>query len=722
MPPKKNTTKKATSKKGDSKKSTGSGKKGAKGKKKKVVHEGPIEWKLTKDRLEELKALSIVSSKIKSQIMTDMEHLTKAFAPREPFKHWTLKSPEIPLLGIASSEARGVLCQNEPLYPMIDTADRRAISRCWRAIRLHFEPIGSPNDKDDDDDDDHRNNNTHNHHHEDGGGDMSFLGSPMGSRSGSRGDSRGGGSMSSMSQIEGWVGPMTLYGMSRWLNNRGEKFPGSGFPYDEVVWKPLEVIILKHFKKTKDGFLKAKWKQPPFNPLSSLDQNGGGAQGGGGGFLTTQQDGSLPSINQQQSNGHASTISAMTRLGQTNHNDDDEEDDEDDEDENGHRKTKKPQVPKWSSRTALISSLTNDGELVKLKHEVELPPSLTTTPPATGRSEGTAGGGGGGGKNSSTDKSGAGSKKKGKKNGGTTTPPVTATSVTLTADEINEQKEELEAKLLALGPELGRVITRINDSDDLSHVNLSDAAGNFAIAVAAERGSTQAVYMLCKAGCYVDAPGQGGNTALHYASSAGFLDVVKVLIAAGADVGTQNAHGESALHLASRYGHADVVKVLVAGGAPVSSWTVAHHSPIHFAAGAGHLPCLKLLDKAAASEGKSKGKKGAAKGKTSKKDASNTTTGPAPSTAPPMLGIPIEKATLNSLSHSMEPPILRTVKALGGRGACQDGEVLKDPNQAALSATLQYLGGKFKDPLAVKAGGKKDKAAAGKTTAVKKKR
>jgi hypothetical protein len=76
--------------------STPSGKKGAAGKKKKkAVPEGPVEWKLTKDRLEELKSLNMLSSAIKTQITADMEHLNKAFPARKPFKHWTLKSSEV---------------------------------------------------------------------------------------------------------------------------------------------------------------------------------------------------------------------------------------------------------------------------------------------------------------------------------------------------------------------------------------------------------------------------------------------------------------------------------------------------------------------------------------------------------------------------------------------------------------------------------------------------
>ena len=31
-----------------------------------------------------------------------------------------------------------------------------------------------------------------------------------------------------------WCGPLTLHGLARWLGNRGERFPGEGFPYDEV--------------------------------------------------------------------------------------------------------------------------------------------------------------------------------------------------------------------------------------------------------------------------------------------------------------------------------------------------------------------------------------------------------------------------------------------------------------------------------------------------------
>ena len=104
----------------------------------------------------------------------------------------------------------------------------------------------------------------------------------------------------------------------------------------------------------------------------------------------------------------------------------------------------------------------------------------------------------------------------------------------------------------------------------------------------------------------------------------------------------------------------------------MSSYTTGHHSPFHFAAGAGHLPVLKILDKAAASEGKASEKKGGKKGKTEQKEL-----------GPVLLGPAIERASINSLTFASEPPIFRTILALGGRSAVAQGAVFQVPQYSS---------------------------------------
>jgi len=45
-----------------------------------------------------------------------------------------------------------------------------------------------------------------------------------------------------------WCGPLTLFGLSRWLNARGEVFPGEGFPYDEVKWRVVSCYTNRVFR------------------------------------------------------------------------------------------------------------------------------------------------------------------------------------------------------------------------------------------------------------------------------------------------------------------------------------------------------------------------------------------------------------------------------------------------------------------------------------------
>lgn len=175
------------------------------------------------------------------------------FAARAPLAHWSLKSASgVALPGIEPDAARGVLCSHAPLYPMLDTCNRAAVARCWRAIRTHFLPLGPPVGQPEEDEDDDAGSPAS----FDGGGGLLRLPSlpspqlePGGSsRSHSSGPWQHGRGVAHLWPLAAkhphgldrqragaqWCGPLTLHGVSQWLNARGETFPGRGFPYDEV--------------------------------------------------------------------------------------------------------------------------------------------------------------------------------------------------------------------------------------------------------------------------------------------------------------------------------------------------------------------------------------------------------------------------------------------------------------------------------------------------------
>lgn len=186
------------------------------------------------------------------QIIEELSPLNAPFAPRTPFKHWSLKSPTIALPGIDPHTSQGVLCSHTPLYPMLDTCDRAAVARCWRTIRTHFAPLGPPvGERDHDEDDEDDDNESYGHHHH----EQQLPHSPMVHHASHSPSSpwrqRGATHLLPLAQKHQhllrrdqqragtqWCGLLTLYGMSQWLNARGEKFPGQGFPYDEVRRKP----------------------------------------------------------------------------------------------------------------------------------------------------------------------------------------------------------------------------------------------------------------------------------------------------------------------------------------------------------------------------------------------------------------------------------------------------------------------------------------------------
>jgi len=91
-----------------------------------------------------------------------------------------------------------------------------------------------------------------------------------------------------------------------------------------------------------------------------------------------------------------------------------------------------------------------------------------------------------------------------------------------------------------------------------------DVRGIEPLALACQRGHTEATKLLLQACADVDAPARAcGRTALHRAAEGGHVAVAEALLEAGADVSRRARNGASALHLAAARGHLKLVNLLL---------------------------------------------------------------------------------------------------------------------------------------------------------------
>ena len=83
----------------------------------------------------------------------------------------------------------------------------------------------------------------------------------------------------------------------------------------------------------------------------------------------------------------------------------------------------------------------------------------------------------------------------------------------------------------------------------------------------ARAGEAERLGAYVDAGCPVDLTDAAGNTLLMLAAYHGHAEAVRVLLERGADVGRANDRGQTPLAGAVFKGYADVTRVLVGGGA-----------------------------------------------------------------------------------------------------------------------------------------------------------
>ncbi len=113
------------------------------------------------------------------------------------------------------------------------------------------------------------------------------------------------------------------------------------------------------------------------------------------------------------------------------------------------------------------------------------------------------------------------------------------------------------------------------------------------LCVASQKGHTDGVKLLIKAGADVNQPWGDGATPLYMASQNSRAEAVEILIQAGADVNQGKDGGATPLFIASQKGHTEVVQILVNAKAELNQAKGA--TPLFIASKKGHAEVVQIL-------------------------------------------------------------------------------------------------------------------------------
>jgi uncharacterized protein len=120
--------------------------------------------------------------------------------------------------------------------------------------------------------------------------------------------------------------------------------------------------------------------------------------------------------------------------------------------------------------------------------------------------------------------------------------------------------------------------------------------GNRALAIAARRGSVEAVKILLAFHANPGARNRSGETALQLAAWDGHAAIVQPLVSAGADPNSRDASDTTPLLAAAGREKIDTVKALIQAGADVNAGGLRSGvTPLLLAAGSGHVNTVRAL-------------------------------------------------------------------------------------------------------------------------------
>ena len=164
---------------------------------------------------------------------------------------------------------------------------------------------------------------------------------------------------------------------------------------------------------------------------------------------------------------------------------------------------------------------------------------------------------------------------------------------------IAEEKAKAEREKIAQA-EREKAAEAKRVADKKTEINTRDADGRTPLHIAAQKGETEKVLALIKAGAEIDAQDNNGFTSLHLAAGFGQTETALVLIKAGAEIEAQNKAGNTPLHYAAGWGQTETALALIKAGAEIEAQANNGSTPLHLAAWNGETETALALIKAGA--------------------------------------------------------------------------------------------------------------------------
>ena len=118
---------------------------------------------------------------------------------------------------------------------------------------------------------------------------------------------------------------------------------------------------------------------------------------------------------------------------------------------------------------------------------------------------------------------------------------------------------------------------------------------NTNIHTAAQKGHTETVQALIKAGAKIEAKDNQGKTPLHAAAAEGHTETALALIAANADINAKSCYGLKPLHMAAKNGKTETLLALIEKGANIEPKDCEDWTPLHWAAKNGKTETVQAL-------------------------------------------------------------------------------------------------------------------------------
>jgi len=163
-------------------------------------------------------------------------------------------------------------------------------------------------------------------------------------------------------------------------------------------------------------------------------------------------------------------------------------------------------------------------------------------------------------------------------------------------------REYLEDQKIAMTPAQYVAFSLKGDTASMSllskvgvDANSTDARGNTALAIAANKGNTMMVEYLLAHGADLGVKNSKGMIPVEDAASLGHKEVVSAIIASEKQKDPSLLNLGGAVNMAARQGYVEIAQLLGDAGAPLNARSSEGYTPLHWAVKNGHIAVVEYL-------------------------------------------------------------------------------------------------------------------------------